>query len=244
MMDNAKQVLQFIDGLLSADLVRYQLYTSGMQRLLVSAMIEADLSEKTASDFHKQVLDFLLKAQSAERDSIDAQIQRLLTLTGLPASTTGDALVQTATEELKDAMTSQMRRDALTVETHFQRIRTTAYLINESRRMGAAQAMRLAYLQNKSLMRTVFVDRAGRRWQSGTYVRTVFREHYLGLVNDLEVLRLGEQGLDRAAYRYPDGHEISFGIGRTVGLPSYEETKRLHFHPNSSALVHGILTTE
>lgn len=243
-MKNAETAISYLSGLATEDALRYQMFLAGLERVLAGTVIDTDMSERTVTEFRQALAEYMLQAQAVERLAIEAQGKRLLEYVDLSVDRITAPAVKAARKQLKDTVITQMRRDILAAETHFQRIRTTAYLIQRSRAMGESYAMRMAYLQNKGLLKHVFVDRAGRRWDLGSFVRTTFRQYYLHMVNDLEVMALANQGVARAELVYANGKKIAFQIGANLGLPEYTEVKRLYLHPNSSALVRGTLIAD
>jgi uncharacterized coiled-coil protein SlyX len=83
-------------------------------------------------------------------------------------------------------------------------------------------------------------DRAGKMWDSGVYVRALYRQLLLSLEVESCLFVLVKAGKDLAVASWDDDrHEVVFSIsGKNTAHPSYLEIKDGLFHPNSTATVH------
>lgn len=83
------------------------------------------------------------------------------------------------------------------------------------------------------------VDRLNRAWSSDIYTRTVARHLLVSTYVETYLMALVSNGIDTAQIPGDAEHEpLVFSItGRTQGLPTLDEIRAEHFHPNAVRLV-------
>jgi hypothetical protein len=95
-----------------------------------------------------------------------------------------------------------------------------------------ARREKVANLQFKT------IDKAGRRWDTATFLRNMVRGYLVQLQADSAAFAISQKQ-DLAKITWPDGRpSVTISLsGKTPGYPTYKDARDELFHPNSTAMM-------
>lgn len=133
-------------------------------------------------------------------------------------------------------LSTQLQRDASQTLRQYRSIGLKAEI--HRRATGLSRdASHLAVLEADQPLRHWFQDRAGRRWPSRKFVRTLWRGALHGLYSEIYALELAKRGETRLILWHPDVNSSLFGEEVDLTVPGMAvETMRQILHPNTRAL--------
>lgn len=231
---------------------RYDLLVRAWQMMFTQAGVNSDVG--SARSLYRVQFDAHLLGQShlkREREEIRA------TLEEIAVAAQGVALLSVgidAPPELSDAVSEAVVAsfEHLSLELIVQVERDVAFLTRSLRQHAlqvaiAARSQRIpiaaASLQARigSAVILSVADRAGTKWPSRKFVRTLIRHALLLLYNDVVLITLAEHGIETAEVAHlsakADVHGMIIAMSPNAEFPTYAEIRDEVFHPNADAIV-------
>lgn len=159
-----------------------------------------------------------------------------------------EALTERITEHLRASLEyvamqllAQVLRDVTLLRQKMQRVALETFAASRSRGISQRSAMIEYRIGNSTEFDFSFYDRAGRKWNSRKFVRSIWRHTLLSAYNETVMLTLADHGISRARVVHEDVNAdvhntvISFGANTTHA--TYSEIVEAVFHPNSNAIL-------
>lgn len=180
----------------------------------------------------------------SEEIAREARTATLLSLGSNDARTIEEAVsehLSASGDYLNREISVQIERDIANLRNM---LRTATLQVQISARAQAKTAQ-LALLQFRSSvspsLQFYFHDRADRRWPSRKFIRAVWRQHLLGVYNEVVLLTLAEHGLEFAEVVNDNptahSHGMRIAILPSADDPTYGEIRGEVFHPNANAVL-------
>lgn len=237
---------------------RYGMLVDGWHALYLQMAYQSNFgTPRQFSDISTQAYTIARHYLDAEANHIAAAFQRLAleaqqtTQAQLGVSVSSE-LTDDASEHLSECVSYLQRELLIQVERDIallqQAVRKRYISVTISARAQRVSP-RIALMQHKISkvgdIDFATFDRRNNRWPSRRFVRSMWRMNILALYNEIVLLTLADHGVDRAFVTYMDaksthhGTEISMNAG--TSLPVYEDIKVQVFHPNSEAILSGVL---
>lgn len=232
---------------------RYLLLLNGLRGIQAQALTQGNLIapavlERVARQGYQIAERYLTSerdniAQTTQQIATDAQ-QRAQSDLGVSSDTALTArtseLLSLAGEILRNEIVIQAERDVGKLKGELRQAALEVELAAMSQGISRESAL-IQQRLNAGKTAFTFQDRAGRRWASQKYIRTIWRQHLLTSWNETYLTTLADHGVTTAEIQHPDpasrfaGMKIS--ILPSTDLPSYGELRQEAFHPNSEARV-------
>lgn len=163
-------------------------------------------------------------------------------------SNESENLTERVTEHLRASLEyvamqliAQILRDVTLLRQKMQRVALETFAASRSRGISQRSAMMEYRIGNSTELDFSFYDRAGRKWQSRKFTRTVWRHTLLSAYNETVMLTLADHGIARARVVHEDVkaevHNTIISFGANTTLPTYSEIAEVVFHPNSNAIL-------
>lgn len=227
---------------------RYALFTDGLRAIYHRALTSQQLSDaepvRQATD-----LGLMFLRDEAERiaEEIDDVAEKARTATfDEIASANRNELSDEALEHLRvssnylyDELLAQVSRDITTLRRSIQRVGLEVSLSARSAGKSRRTALIEYMVGNKADIGFFFHDKASRKWESKTFVRSVWRHTLLAAYNEIVLFTLAEHGIERAAVEHhsPDAQHdgMVIALSSSTELPTYSEIRETVFHPNANA---------
>jgi hypothetical protein len=226
---------------------RYGLLLESFRSALAGATGQAPWSARLQVRLAERLYEFSSDYMAAETPLIAEQLQatarEATRSTGermhVTAAATEPTLENAADHgtALDAAMRLQLERDIAATLAALRQVALGETLRARASGMERRGGDAIASLAQGAL-RHDFLDRAGKRWPSQKYIRTIWRHAMVRVWNESAMLTMAEHGLTGAEIRHPD---INYGmLGQRIDfLP---DTAGLHwlkveeiFHPNTNA---------
>lgn len=146
-------------------------------------------------------------------------------------------------EHLRSEIAVQLERDASAIVQKHRKL--GLQVKTQANATGWSESATLIHLRmSDRALKFYFQDRAGRKWPSQKYVRTVYRGTLLALYNEVYLFTLAERGQRRAMIWHSDPNHRYAGtliaLDDDPKLTTYESIKEDAFHPNSDAVVRAV----
>jgi hypothetical protein len=217
------------------------------------------VSEKARNEFRAEATDLTLRfaldesarVRRASKEVALSAVSDAQAALGSAARALSDeqrmmllGLVGDAAEDVTARLTAQLRDDVRTTHKRLRNFAIQVDMLRSQRGWSLAASIIGVRERNKGDVRYHFVDRAGKRWQSDRYIRTLVRGAYLTIYNEAFLYLLGVSGKTLARVIGPEAGRGNDGVifafvndGKNEPLPTYADIKPAVFHPNALNLV-------
>lgn len=227
---------------------RYSFFTEGLRSLYHRSISSQQLGTNGPSGEAGSLAGVYLEAEMdrLETDLNEiAELARTATLqeiSSVDASGLSDEAlehVSVSGDYLNTEIIAQVSRDIATLRKSLQRVALEVSLSAKSDQKSKRAALIEYMLGNRADIQFFFHDKASRKWQSRTFVRSVWRHTLLSVYNEVVLMTLAEHGLARAAVEHhsPDANYdgMVIALSSNTELPTYSEIRETVFHPNANA---------
>jgi hypothetical protein len=191
-----------------------------------------DFNAIEAEHFEADMNEIALQARTATLNEIESIDTHELT----------DAALEHLSESLdylRSELLAQSSRDIATLRKGLQRVALEVNISARSHGRPQRSALMEYLVGNKAGIEFFFHDRASRKWESKTFVRSIWRHTLLSVYNEVVLFTLADHGITRAAVEHvsPGAEWRDFVIALSSGseLPTYSEIRDKIFHPNAYA---------
>lgn len=227
---------------------RYNFFTEGLRSLYHRSITTQKLGTNGPSGEAGSLAGLFLETEmdrlEADLNEI-AEIARAATLqeiASVDASGLSDEAlehVSVSGEYLNTEIIAQVSRDIATLRKSLQRVALEVSLSAKSNQKSQRTALIEYMLGNRSDIQFFFHDKASRKWQSRTFVRSIWRHTLLSVYNEVVLMTLAEHGLSRAVVEHhspnADYDGMVIALSSNTELPTYSEIRETVFHPNANA---------
>ena len=175
-------------------------------------------------------------ALQARRDALN-DVSATSTHENLPERVT--ELLTSSLSDLENEIVMQIERDIAFLRKSARHTALEVELAAQVQGIARSVAQMRLRIYGRPELAFSIRDRAGRRWPSHNFVRTIWRQHLLDTYNETVLSTLADFGIDRAMVSAPganhDGQLVTMLQG--AELPTYREVRDAIFHPNSEAFL-------
>jgi hypothetical protein len=182
-------------------------------------------------DRDKGVMNDLVHAIASE-----AHQSALSALRSIDTNDLSDAALAHLSETqtyLSNEIAAQVHRDIAQLRQAVQRAVLSVSMIERSRRIPTRQAQMAYMMKGHEGLQLVFTDRRGRRTQSRTFIRSIYRQALLSIHNEVTLHVIVDHGVEEAAImKLHEGQIEQIG---SLNVEDYAELRDTYFHPNSNA---------
>ena len=140
-----------------------------------------------------------------------------------------------ARSDLSSELQAQTARDLRQLHKSYYQAMLDIHMVARSQGISRATA-RIQQRGRHSSVPFMFRDRAGRRWSSPTFARTVWRQHLVNTFNSSTLEALSAAG-ERAGQVY---HEDPAKSGQRIQIGAYNDVADELFHPNARGVLGAI----
>lgn len=166
----------------------------------------------------------------------DAHQSALSALRSIDTNNLSDAALAHLSETqtyLSNEIAAQVHRDVAQLRHALQRAVLSVSMIERSRRIPTRQAQMAYMMKGHEELQLTFTDRRGRRTQSRTFVRSIYRQALLSIHNEVTLHTIADHGMEQAAImKFQDGQAERVG---SLLIEEYAELRDTYFHPNSNS---------
>lgn len=220
-------------------------------------MIFADFLNSSKFGSQKHLREQISQAYYVGRSYLDDEIDRIreetdrfahvaldVTLEQLKRERS-DTLPDALSEHLNDSdsylereLSIQIERDIATLSNAMRRTMLGVSMAARAHRIPSQAALIQYRISNPPEISFYFRDQANRQWPSKRFVRSLWRQHLLGIYNETVLMTLADHGIDRARVVHPDKNDVpEVSIAPNSALPTYTDVRNHLFHPNSNAIL-------
>ncbi|TDW20408.1 hypothetical protein EV128_12538 [Rhizobium azibense] len=227
---------------------RYAMFTDSLRTIYRNALNSQKLDDSEAvRQAGELVITFLKQEAQLVPDTIDeiAEIARTATIEEIASNDTENlsdealAHLRVSADYLYDELLAQASRDIATMRKSIQRVRLEVSLAARASGRSQRAAMIEYMVGNKSDIDFFFHDKASRKWESKTFIRSIYRQTLLSVYNEIVLFTLAEHGLERAVVEHhspkADYDGMVIALSSSTEFPTYSEIREQVFHPNANA---------
>jgi hypothetical protein len=227
---------------------RYQMFTDGLRSIYHDTLARHTLSdEKAMQDANALARVFLAAeadhfASDIEEIASEARTATLKEIASIDSSDLSDEALthlSVSSDYLHNELIAQVYRDIATLRKSIQRVGLEVSLASRSSGRSHRAALIEYMVGNKADIGFFFHDKASRKWESKTFVRSAWRQTLLSAYNEIVLFTLADHGIERAVVEHhsPDAqyHGLVIALSSSTELPTYSEIRDQVFHPNANA---------
>lgn len=193
-----------------------------------------------AESYLAEEADHILQGLAEIREGAVGETRAMLGVTEAEPSPDVAAHTDAIAAELENSVRVQIERDVASLTRGLRVAGLRGALSAKAGGLAPHVALaRLRGVPGQLVPDFTYMDRAGRRWPSAKYVRTLWRHALVLGWNESALLTMAEHGVSFAEVRHPDADFAE--AGTRVSLTedpqhvSYEQLREDVFHPNSNA---------
>lgn len=150
--------------------------------------------------------------------------------------------IDETTQDTFSALYQQIFRNQQQAEKHLRNVALQVQMVSDTRNWKRSAALIAVRKNLATQFKFNFADRSGRRWDASKYVRTLLREHYVTLYNEVYLYALSKRNRLTAYVKNEDVNHKDHGtrfyiLPISKKDPLYSSIKDQIFHPNTRSLV-------
>jgi hypothetical protein len=233
---------------------RYDLLVEGWRALYMRALNEPDFGTprqltRIAEQAYTMARTYLdtetqMIADVSDRISQTALHETTLQIGSQPADGLGEAIVDHVSNSgdyLRSHIAVQIERDIGTLKNALRQLHLTVSLAAQTTGMAWSSALTQYRVGGAERLQFQVYDRSSKKWISRRLVRTIWRQHLLGIYNETVLMTLADHGIDQAVVQHvnpqSDVHGMSILLFANGELPTYHDIRDEVFHPNADAIL-------
>jgi hypothetical protein len=233
---------------------RYDLLVEGWRALYMRALNEPDFGTP------RQLTRIAGQAYSMARTYLDTETQMItdvsdrisqtalhettVQLDSQPVDGLGKVIVNhvsSSGDYLRSQIAVQIERDIATLKNSISRLHLAIHLSALGSRMSEQSALTQYKVSGSDKLNFYVYDRSSKKWISRRLVRTIWRQHLLGIYNETVLMTLADHGIDQAVVQHAnpqsDVHGMGISLNANSSLPTYLDVRDEVFHPNADAIL-------
>ena len=155
-----------------------------------------------------------------------------------------DHLIE-AEDYLKREIAIQVERDIAFLRQSIRNTYLQVGLASKSQNISVKSALMRHQIGNVTELHFFFHDRRNQKWPSQKFIRSVWRHSLLNLYNEMVLMTFAEHGVDVVQVDHMNKSAASHGMKVSMSpnsvYPTYFEIRNDVFHPNSDAILKGVV---